>query len=203
MSIVAAAAFAGAFAAALILPGPNVAYCIAQSLHHGFRKALPIAVGFCIATAIHALVVFSSIALVSSQLPGLLTVLKWVGVSYLIWLSYKAFNNAKTLKSAQAESVSTWQLISGAMIVSLTNPKGIAASIILYPAFISDKGSYLVQATVLSVIAVCISLAVYTSYIALASRLRTTLEKKNMLHIWVGTLYALSALGVLLVNTGS
>ncbi len=84
MSIVAALAFAGAFAAALILPGPNVAYCIAQSLHHGFSKALPIAMGFCMATAIHALVVFTGIALVSSQLPGMLNILKWVGVAYLV-----------------------------------------------------------------------------------------------------------------------
>ena len=203
MSALVALAFAGAFAAALILPGPNVAFCIAQSLQHGFREAIPIALGFSAATTIHAAVVFSGVGLVAARLPDLLDVLKWAGVAYLLWLSYKAFSRAATLEAARARKVSAWRLVGGAMTVSLTNPKGIAASVILYPAFISDSGGYVAQAVLLGAIATLVSFSVYASYIALASRLQTSLGEDGTLRYWVGALYALAALGVLLVSTGA
>src|SRR5690606_35482959 len=92
------------------------------------------------------------------------TLLKWLGVLYLLWLAYKSFISKPSKIEVQPKDISKLKMYLSAMFVSLTNPKALLASIMVYPLFLSTEYSYSSQAVILSLTAMAISFSVYGSY---------------------------------------
>lgn len=85
--------FCVVFLSAAILPGPNVAFSMAQALDHGFKESFPGAVGFGLASGGHAVIVLSGLGILVSNNPDILFWLKWVGVAYLFYLALKSLRS--------------------------------------------------------------------------------------------------------------
>lgn len=186
------------FAVTLIIPGPNVAFCVAQSLQHGFAKALPVAIGFALGTAGHALIVFSGVGIITTYMELLLEIVRWCGITYLLFLAWKSFQLNEFTGKADTRASSAGKLISGALLVSFTNPKGVAASLLIYTAFLSPEHTFLPQAVAMGVCAVLISFSVYASYILMASRAGVFFSSRATLGKVVGCVY-LTVVGALLL----
>ena len=186
------------FTVTLIIPGPNVVFCVAQSLEHGFSGALPAAFGFALGTACHALIVFSGIGIITANLDMLLEFVRWCGISYLLYLAYKSFQLTNMSSEASAQVAGFARLVTGAMLVSFTNPKGVAASLLIYTVFLSPEHSFLPQAVAMGVCAVMISFVTYGGYILMASWARFLFTKRAALGKLVGCVY-LTVIGALLL----
>lgn len=177
------------FASTAVVPGPNVAFSVAQSLNYGFRRSMPAAFGFALGSGCHALVVLSGVGLLAREYGFVLVALKWAGVAYLIYLAIKAFSPKSELVIGQAEQTSVSKMILGAILVSFTNPKGLLASLLIYPAFVDPNLPYVSQSIVLGLTAMAISLAVYMGYMVVAAQAQALFKNRGTLSKVVGLLY--------------
>lgn len=190
------ALFAITFASVLILPGPNSAFVVGQSLKYGVGASVIAPLGFMSATGLHAILVFSGVGAVVQQYSLALVVLKWLGVLYLLYLAYKALTSRGSKIEVTPKTASKLKMYLSAMFVSLTNPKALLASLMLHPLFISPSQSFLPQAMALTVTAMTISFCIYASYGLAASALKSRLASSGLANKLTGCVY-LGAAGVL------
>ncbi len=189
-------AFVPVFASVLALPGPNAAFAVGQSLKYGVARSLFVPFGFMLATGIHAAMVLSGLGVLVLQYASALMILKWLGVFYLLYLGYKAFTAKSSVLAVSPEPMSRRAMLTTAMLVSLTNPKALLASLMLYPLFIHDAGSYAAQSVALGLIAMLVSFGIYAGYVLAASLIRRRLVRSHGANKIVGAFY-LGAAGAL------
>ena len=77
----------------VIVPGPTVSLIIANTLSSGTRAGILNVVG----TQLGLILMIGSLALgfqvISTQLEWLLSIIRFIGAAYLIWLGYKIFTS--------------------------------------------------------------------------------------------------------------
>ncbi len=181
--------FCVVFLSAAILPGPNVAFSMAQALDHGFKESFPGAIGFGLASGGHAFIVLSGLGLLVSKNPGILFWLKWIGVVYLLYLALKSLRSHTQVAVATSSKCTPLQMFTGAVIVSFTNPKGILTNIILFPTFINKDLPYVPQCIALIATAIVISTSVYAMYMLLARHAAKIFKTKRQMSVVTGVLY--------------
>lgn len=196
MEITTTVLFILTFGSILILPGPNSAFAVGQALKFGIVASLVVPLGFMSATGVHAILVFSGIGLVVQEYSAVLTVLKWCGIIYLVWLAYKSFSSKPSKIEVSAKEISQLKMYFSAMLVSLTNPKALLASLMVYSLFISHEFTYLTQALTLSLLAMLISFTIYGGYSVAALALKKHLAASKLANKIVGSMY-LGAAGAL------
>jgi len=177
------------FGSILVLPGPNSAFAVGQSLKFGVLNSFVVPLGFMSATGLHALLVFSGIGVVVQEYSVVLIILKWLGIIYLLWLAYKSFVSKPSKIEVTPKEIPKLKMYFSAMLVSLTNPKALLASLMVYPLFVTPEYAYVTQAIILSLTAMAISLAVYGSYSVAASTLRNRLSGSKLANKIVGSMY--------------
>jgi len=188
--------FATTFASILALPGPNAAFAVGQSLRYGARKSLAVAVGFMLATCAHGILVLSGLGVLIQRYAGALGLLKWCGVAYLVYLAIKTFRSRVNTVTVSSQAMTVSKMMISAMTVSLTNPKALLASLLIYPLFITSSGAYSSHAVALVVVAMAISFSIYATYIVGASTLGKHLRGSKWANKVVASFY-LGAAGVL------
>jgi homoserine/homoserine lactone efflux protein len=189
-------AFTATFASVLALPGPNSAFAVGQSLRYGAGMTLSVAVGFMLATGVHAAVVLSGLGVLISRYAQILAILKWCGVAYLVYLAIRAFRSDKSSLPVSSQAMTGTRMLLCAMAVSLTSPKALLASLLIYPLFVATSGAYHLQAAALILVAMLVSFFIYTSYIVAASRIRTHLKRSKWANKLASAFYP-GAAGVL------
>lgn len=138
------------FVAALGLslsPGPNGLLALTHGALHGRRKTLFTVAGGALGFAtVIALSMFGIGALLQASLVWL-TVLKWVGGGYLVWLGVQVWRAppiAALALQPQGE-VNGWSLFRQGALSALTNPRGILFFAAFLPQFIDPARSLLLQ----------------------------------------------------------
>ena len=133
-------------------PGPNGLLALTHGALHGRRKALYTifggAVGFVI---VIALSMFGIGALLQASLVWL-TVLKWVGGAYLVWLGVQVWRSPPLGLTVQgaAEPRAGWSMFRQGALSALTNPKGILFFAAFLPQFIDPARSLFVQFVIMA-----------------------------------------------------
>jgi threonine/homoserine/homoserine lactone efflux protein len=128
-------------------PGPNSLLALTHGALHGRRKALYTvaggAVGF---VTIIALSMFGIGALLKASLVWL-TILKWVGGIYLVWLGIQVWRSPPIAVDTTrgVEPASGWPLFRQGLLAAVTNPKGILFFAAFLPQFIDPARSLWVQ----------------------------------------------------------
>lgn len=177
------------FSSVLILPGPNSAFVVGQSLKYGFIGSLFVPLGFMSATGLHAILVFSGLGLVVIKYEVILSALKWFGVFYLMFLAYKAFMNKPSKIKVASKEISKLKMYLFSVFVSLTNPKALFASLMLYPLFLKQEQGFLEQAVIISLTAMVISFLIYSSYGVIAYALKNSLSSTKLANNVMGSIY--------------
>jgi threonine/homoserine/homoserine lactone efflux protein len=133
-------------------PGPNGLLALTHGALHGRRKALYTifggALGF---VTIIALSMFGIGALLKTSLTSL-TVMKWVGGAYLVWLGVQVWRSPP-IGIDPAEKVDerpSWSLFRQGALSALTNPKGILFFAAFLPQFIDPARSIAVQFAIMA-----------------------------------------------------
>jgi len=156
--------------------------------------------GFAAATAIHVTLIFSGIGILVAKYAEVFILLKWVGVAYLFYLAYRAFNATSNAIYASDIAVSPLKIFSHSILVSLTNPKAILVGVLVFPLYISSQAPFVPQALAIGITAMLISFIVYTTYVlcagSLASKLRTSKHSSRV----VGSIYAGAGVALASVN---
>ena len=133
-------------------PGPNGLLALTHGALHGRRKALyTISGGACGFVAVIALSMFGIGALLKASLTWL-TVLKWVGGAYLVWLGILVWRSPPIGidVGASAPPRAGWSLFQQGVLSALTNPKGLLFFSAFLPQFIDPARGLFVQFLVMA-----------------------------------------------------
>ena len=84
-------AFVGATAILMLIPGPNVALIVANSLTYGPRAGLVTVAGTSAAMVVQLAVAALGVTALLGALAQAFEILRWIGVAYLVWLGVRAW----------------------------------------------------------------------------------------------------------------
>jgi homoserine/homoserine lactone efflux protein len=160
-------------------PGPNGLLALTHGALHGGRKALYTifggALGF---VAVIALSMFGIGALLQTSLTWL-TVLKWVGGAYLVWLGIQVWRAPPVGMAARGVTLprSGWSLFRQGALSALTNPKGILFFAAFLPQFIDPARSLWLQFLIMAGTFALIEIVTEVLLASTAQRLQPWLKR--------------------------
>ncbi len=160
-------------------PGPNGLLALTHGALHGRRKTIWTVVGGSLGfTLIIALSMFGIGALLKASVVWL-TLLKWIGGGYLVWLGIQVWRappiSGMALRPATAAG--GWTLFRQGALSAMTNPKGILFFAAFLPQFIDPAGSLLVQFGIMAGTFVVIEFVTEMFIASLAHRIRDWLAR--------------------------
>jgi len=159
-------------------PGPSHLLMLSTSLSNGFRPALATAAGDLTANTLQMLAAGLGLAAVLRASEYALTMVKWAGVAYLVWLGVRQFARSfgapTTLLEAPPKPAGKLWL--EGFVTSAANPKAVVFFAALFPQFLREDGHFWLQMLVLGLTYLTIDAIFLCSYGAgagwLGARLR-------------------------------
>jgi threonine/homoserine/homoserine lactone efflux protein len=131
-------AFVAATTVLMLIPGPNVALIVANSIAYGSRFGLLTVAGTATAMLLQLGLTALGMAAVLGTLGAWLEWLRWVGVGYLIVLGVRQWRAAPVdLTRTPPQPRSARGIFLRGLLVSLTNPKTLLFYGAFFPQFIS------------------------------------------------------------------
>jgi threonine/homoserine/homoserine lactone efflux protein len=129
--------FAGALLVAAGSPGPSIAALVARVMTAGWRGVLPFLAAMWIGEAIWLSLAVWGLAAIAESLHLLFTVIKYLGVAYLLYLAWRMwFAPVELRDGALPRASSAGRLFAAGMAVTLGNPKIMVFYLALLPAII-------------------------------------------------------------------
>ena len=160
-------------------PGPNGLLALTHGALHGRHKALYTifggAFGF---TAVIALSMFGIGALLEASLAWL-TVMKWVGGAYLVWLGIQVWRSPPIgiEVGESAEPRAGWSLFRQGTFSALTNPKGLLFFAAFLPQFIDPDRGLFIQFVIMAGTFAAIEIATEMFIASMAHRISPWLRR--------------------------
>lgn len=122
----------------VLAPGTGVIYTLAIGLGQGGRSALWAAAGCTLGIIPHLLAAIFGLAAILHSSAVLFSIVKWLGVAYLLYLAYQAVKEGGTLSlRAERNSSSGWAIGRRAALINILNPKLSLFFLALLPPFLS------------------------------------------------------------------
>jgi threonine/homoserine/homoserine lactone efflux protein len=178
-----------------LTPGPNGLLALTHGAIYGRRKTISTIIGGSVGFAtVIALSMFGIGALLAASVE-ILTVLKFVGGAYLIWLGISVWRSP-VLGAQETKPVTDVKgiyLFRQGALAALTNPKGILFFVAFLPQFIEPGVSLVSQFIVMALTFVVIEFVYEYVVASLANTLKPALAKlgKRVNHIFGGVFIAI------------
>jgi threonine/homoserine/homoserine lactone efflux protein len=171
--------FAAAAVAITLVPGPSMIYILSRGITAGRRPAIATALGVESANVVFVAATTAGLAAVLAASALALSVVRWAGVAYLLYLGVCAFLRGSRppgfVDSNPAPAAIAYR---EGLLVGLSNPKVVLFFLSLFPQFVNpDHGSAGLQVLVLGAVFVAIGLAVDLTNAVLAGRLGAWLRR--------------------------
>ena len=175
-------AFVLAVTVLMLIPGPNVALIVANSVAWGARYGLLTVAG----TSAAMVVQLGLTALGMTELLGLLGSwfewIRWAGVAWLVWLGIAQWRAPDVdLTTTAAEPKSRRAIFMRALMVSLVNPKTLLFYGAFFPQFITAGGDVGGQVALLSVTFLALAVVLDSGWALAAARARGLLATRGRL----------------------
>jgi homoserine/homoserine lactone efflux protein len=174
--------FVLAVAGLMLLPGPNVALIVANSVSHGVRYGILTVAGTSSAMVIQlAVTAFGLTGLLSALGEGF-ELIRWAGVIYLVYLGVMQWRAPPAdLSEARPTQGLRRAVYARALLVCLTNPSVLLFYGAFFPQFITSTSHFAAQMLLLSVTFVCVAMAVDIGWAVAAGGARRFLATRMRL----------------------
>jgi homoserine/homoserine lactone efflux protein len=181
-----------------VTPGPGVFSSISSGLNHGLRLGVWNAVGMQAANMVYVAVVALGLGALLLASETLFTVVKWLGVAYLIYLGVVTWRTPPTAfqQDRDDHATSAREIFTRGFLVNITNPKGIIFFAAIFPQFVDVARPQLAQYFILGATTFVTDLAIMMAYTALAAKVFRAMSEPAHLR-WVNR-----GLGSLFVTAG-
>jgi threonine/homoserine/homoserine lactone efflux protein len=142
MTLYGLAVFALVYGLAVASPGPGVAAIVARSLSRGTRGAPAFIAGFLIGDLMWLTVAATGLAALAQAAYTVFVAVKYAGVAYLLYLSYRMWKSAAKPIEAQDNgpveeaSQKPLRLFLGSLALTLGNPKTMVFFLALLPTVV-------------------------------------------------------------------
>jgi threonine/homoserine/homoserine lactone efflux protein len=173
-------AFVAATTVLMLIPGPNVALIVANSVARGTRVGLVTVLGTSSAMVLQLLLTLLGMSAVLGVLSGWFSWLRWAGVAYLVYLGVKQWRaGAVDLLGVEAEQRSERAVFARGFLVSLTNPKTLLFYGAFFPQFVSARYDAASQLAVLGLTFLVLAVLVDSAWALVAGRARPLFVKRG------------------------
>ena len=155
-----------------ITPGTPRIVIISYSMNYGVQKCIWTALGDITANLIQATLVIFVLGSFFSDNPNFLSILKWIGVIYLLYLAYDVYKTApKNINSDIISSKSFFSFFKDGFLVAGTSPKAWLFFPLIFPQFIDFNSNYVVQFFILITTYIVLDFLSLIGYALLAQKL--------------------------------
>lgn len=169
----------------VLSPGPNMIYLISRSLSQGKKAGIISLFGIICGFLFHILMVSFGLTAIFFAVPYAFTVVKFLGVGYLLYLAYttvksenKIFDASDNLKTDKP-----LKLFNIGLLTNILNPKMAIFYLSFFPQFINpENGSVLIQSFQLGAVQIIISFSVNLLIVLSAAKMASFFSKKP---IWL------------------
>lgn len=76
-----------------LLPGPDILFVLTQSMIHGRKAGISVALGLCSGLFVHTAAAALGLSLIISSSPKLFAIIKYAGILYLLWMGYTSLRS--------------------------------------------------------------------------------------------------------------
>lgn len=116
-----------AYGLGILSPGPNVLAVMGTSMENGRRAGVTLATGMVSGTLVWGTATLLGLTALLSLYASALTLIKFVGAAYLLWLAYKSFRAAlasqSEIPSGPEDNRPARKLYFRGLAIQLSNPK--------------------------------------------------------------------------------
>ena len=142
-------ALIAATAVLIVIPGPNVALIVANSLRHGYRFGFITVLGTTCGIGLQLVCVIGGFAvLVEMAATGLIWI-KWLGVAYLVYLGLRTWNEPASDLNEIRPGTGNRAFLHG-LGLAVINPKTLLFNAAFLPQFVGQSMQVTTQLVVLS-----------------------------------------------------
>lgn len=156
-------------------PGPAAITAASQGAANGVSRAIFGVIGIAMANAVYFALSATGIASLIIASHTLFSIIKWVGVGYLIYLGASALlskSGGLTVEPGQRSSRTA--LFATGFTVEFANPKALLYFAAILPQFIDPSRAVLPQILMMGGLTLAIDLIIYTVYAQLGHVLATS-----------------------------
>ncbi|MBB6123168.1 LysE family translocator [Sphingobium subterraneum] len=171
---------------ACLTPGPAVLAVTSHALGGSLRGAAGAIAGINLGNVLWFTLAGLGLATITTIAPIVFLVLRWVGISYLLYLGISMWRgtHAITFRRDTRRSGALQGLFS-AIAIQLSNPKALLFFTVLLPPFLDPHAPMMRQIAVLALIGVITEVTVLAGYAAIAYRLGRLTIGADRAH-WIG-----------------
>ena len=164
-----------------ISPGAGAIASMSSGLNYGFRRGYWNALGLQLALLLQIGIVAAGVGVLFATTPWAFLVVKWFGVSYLLYLAYlqwKAPTQSIEIQQEQPDK-SIAKLVLHGFLINLSNPKAIVFLLAVLPQFLDLSKPQGIQYLIMAATMVTIDLIVMAGYTGLAAKVLRLLKSQK------------------------
>lgn len=155
------------------MPGPNVALIVANSLRFGLFAGITTVLGTTLGVAAQLSVVAMGLMAIVELAASALTLVKWAGVAYLVYLGIRTWRSQSAdLSRVTAHRTMFWR----GVFVAAINPKTLLFNAAFLPQFVS-VGAMASEAALVALVYLAVLLAGDCLWAAFANSARPLLDR--------------------------
>lgn len=197
MTVETAVAFALACFVVMATPGPGVMATIGRGMTHGFWQTQYFVLGIALGDLTYLLSAIFGLAALATHFEGVFTIIRWIGVVYLIYIGIKAWTAPPTdPRNIRIGSPKPIAGFLGGLFLTLGNPKAILFYLGFLPAFIDLKNLSGADIGIVATIDVFVLVTTMAIYALLSSSARVLLRSPRALQ------YFNRSAGTVMIGTG-
>lgn len=126
-----------------LIPGPDIIFVITQSINTNWKKAIYVVLGLITGLSIYTILMSQGVGALINRLPWLLSILKYIGAAYLLYIGVsgviKARRNIQNKATEEVTDEKSRDLYIRGVIMNLINPKVMIFFLALFTPFMSDN----------------------------------------------------------------
>ena len=151
----------------VLSPGPAAIAVTAEAASNGYKRSLLVISGIAIANVVYFVLSATGIAALIIASHTLFSIIKWVGVGYLLFLGFSAIfsdTGPLSISSSKNKSRSKYKVFLKGFILEISNPKALLYFSALLPQFIDISKPILSQLSILCLITFFLDFFCYSLY---------------------------------------
>jgi len=184
-----------------VAPGPDVVYILTKTISGGKKIGIASSLGVCTGALFHVVISAIGLSAILYTSAVAFTIVKYVGVAYLLYLAYQAFRSSGLLieKNEKHKSTeTTWAAFKQGVLIDILNPKVAIFFMAFLPQFVRDgHGSTPFQLIMLGGIIILIAIVIEAIYVLLADKIANKFREDTRYSIWLDRV-----VGVVFVSLG-
>ncbi len=176
-----------------LAPGAGAIACMSSGMRYGFARSIPTILGVQLGVTGLVAIVALGLGAVLATSAAAFVAIKWFGVLYLLWLGIAQWRaDAGPVRLDDAPPSSRRRMFARAVLINLSNPKGIVFMLAVLPQFIDPQAPQRPQYAICAATLFFTDAVVMSGYTLLAARVFATLREPHHLR-WLnrafGTLF--------------